>query len=397
MTFMRVLVINPIFTRLKALGALEQDCLANIDDLTRLGHAIHVLTQSGRLYPPQDNEAYYAQRGISARIVPHRVRRLSLHRLRDLAFLDGAAWEHGVDYYRHALHETLTRFSPDMVWCNGSYLWPAALGAHHRGIPTVIRSLNYESKHVLQEEGRTPANWIRYLGKEIGERRAASLASVLAAITPDEQRLYQKIAPQADVRVLPLQTLPRLLRPAHPVSDRLPLRVFSMGASYNVPHNRAALEFVVREVVPKVRALAPGQFEFHVMGSKVPHQFRAFAAPDLIFDDYVEDLETHLSSMDIALAPSRFGQGMKQKLFEPLCRGFPTITSRRALAGYPFEDGTSVLLADDADGVATQLMRLRDPGLRGQLAAGAAQQARALFDQAELDAIRASILAAARG
>jgi glycosyltransferase involved in cell wall biosynthesis len=261
--------------------------------------------------------------------------------------------------------------------------------------------VNYESIHMLQEDGLTLLNLLRFIGKELGERRSARRSTVLAAITPAEARLYQRVAPRAQVHVLPLRTLPRVLRPPHPVTARRPLRVFSMGASYNVPHNRAALEFVVRQVVPRVRALAPGQFEFHIMGGKIPQAIATQAAPDLIIDGFVDDLETHLMSMDIALAPSRFGQGMQQKVFEPLCRAIPTVASRRALADYPFVHEQHALLADAPDDAqhaeqfAAHIARLADPVLRQRLAEGASTRAAALFSQPEIDHRLTTILEAA--
>jgi glycosyltransferase involved in cell wall biosynthesis len=394
---MRILVINPLLPSLKMLGACEQDRLISLDDLQRLGHDVHVLTLSNPHHPLVEHQAYYAKRGVvQVKVVPYPRQRLSPARLRNVAYLlDGAAWEYATPRFRQAVEKALQQVKPDVVWCHTSYLWPPARMASHHGFPTVIRSVNYESSHVLQEDGRTLGNWLRYFGKEMGERWAARRSSVLAAITPDEQQIYQAMAPGHPIHLLPLRTLPRLLRPPHRVLDRRPLHVFFMGASYNVPHNRAALDFVVGQVVPRVRNAAPERFVFHVIGGKIPHEMRNYAAPDLILDGYVDDIDAHLDKMDIALVPSRFGQGMQQKVFEALCRGFPTITTHRALAGYLFEDASSIMLADDAEASAAQLLRLEDPALRARTAAGASQQAAALFSQPVLDSCMAAILAAA--
>lgn len=383
---MHILVINPLLLRLKALGACEQDRLTNVKDLERLGHTVKLLTTSSRKRPVAEYQTFFQQADMDVQLIPDGRKPLHPARLRDLAFLDGASWEYAAPYFHRAVAEALEAWPPDVVWCHASYLWPAAAQAHRRGIPTVVRSVNYEAIHMIQEDGWKPANVLRFVGKTLGERRALRAASVLAAITPDEHAIYQKIAPDADIVTLPLRTLPRLLRPPQRVIDRQPLHVFMMGASYNVAHNRAGLEFIVTEVVPRVRQVAPGTFVFHVLGSKIPEDLsRAHAAPDLIFDGFVDDLNAHLAGMDIAVSPSRFGQGMQQKVFEPLCRGFPTVTHRRALAGYPFQDGDEVMLADDADGFAAQLQRLCDPALRAKLAQRVSDKAHALFSQSVLD------------
>jgi glycosyltransferase involved in cell wall biosynthesis len=158
-----------------------------------------------------------------------------------------------------------------------------------------------------------------------------------------------------------------------------------MAASYSVSHNRAALDFVLEQVWPRLRQAAPQTFHLHILGTKLPRAYyERYAAPDLHLHGFVDDLEGFLDSMDIALTPSPFGQGMQQKIFEPLCRGFPTITHRRGLAGYPYTDGESVLVGADAEDYVRQLLRLRDPALRSKLAASASAVSASLFSQAAL-------------
>jgi glycosyltransferase involved in cell wall biosynthesis len=392
---MRILVVNPALIRFEALGACDQDRLANVHDLMRLGHDVLLFTQSYRFRGLDEHRAYYAAQGMPARVTPFRGEKLTLARLADPAFLDGAAWEYGAPSFSGPLGETLREWQPDLVWCHASYLWPAAQLARRAGYRVVLRSVNYESVHRRQESRPSPSNWLRFLGKELGERRALISSHVLAAITPDEADTYRRVNPGAAVKTLPLRTLPGFLRPPQPTVERSPLHTFFMGASYNISHNRRGLEFLVNEVLPRVRARAPGRFVLHVLGTKIPSHIQAQAAADLVIDGFVPDLETFLVGMDIALMPSLFGQGMQQKIFESLCRGFPTITHSRALVGYPFVPGDEVLLAEDADSFAAALLSLEAPERRQALAAGASAKAAQLFNQDALDAIVRDIVAKA--
>jgi glycosyltransferase involved in cell wall biosynthesis len=332
---------------------------------------------------------------MPARVAAYRNEQRSWRRLSDPAFLDGAAWEYATPSFSGPLREALRDWKPDVVWCHASYLWPVARLAHRAGYRVVLRSINYESAHRWQESHPSLANRLRVMGKELGERRALAYSHVLAAITPDEQAIYRQVRPSANVKTLPLRSLPRLLRPPQPASERSPLHAYFMGASYNVPHNRRALDFLVDDVVPRLRARAPGRFVLHVLGTKVPPEVQARAAADLVIDGFVPDLETFLAGMDIALMPSLFGQGMQQKLFESLSRGFPTITHQRGLAGYPFVPGDDVLVADDADSFAAALLSLEAPERRRALAASASARAAQLFNQDVLDAIVDELLAEA--
>jgi hypothetical protein len=382
---MRILVINPVLLRHHALGACEQDRLANVFDLTQLGHQVRLLTRHTQYQNLVESEQYYRQQGIDVEIVPPVKQRFAARRFKSPGLFDGAAWDYGSPDFLKTIDKILKNWKPDLVWCHATYLWPAAVYASRAGFPTVIRSVNYEPDQVLHEGGKTLLNRLRYLAKTWGERQALSNATVIAAITPDEQRIYQSMNNRATIELLPLRTLPNFLHLTPNNAQKLPLRVFFMGASYNVPHNLSALLFILNEIVPQIRAVAPGCFEFHMMGSKVPHHLLQRAASDLIFDGYVPDLDSHLAQMDIAVVPSLFGVGMQQKVFEPLCRGFATITHRRGLAGYPFEDGKHILLAENASEFVQHLVQLKDPMLRYTIGLNAHEQARQLFGRAQMD------------
>lgn len=101
---------------------------------------------------------------------------------------------------------------------------------------------------------------------------------------------------------------------------------------------------------------------------------------------YVEDLSAFLATMDVALIPSLSGAGMQQKVFEPIVRGIPTVTSLRAIAGYPLVDGTDFVGAKSAAAFAEALATLT-PLRRQALSTQGSAHARALFSQEALDAI----------
>lgn len=391
---MRILVINPALPRLNALGACEQDRLAHVQRLVERGFQVHVLTGYMPYQERSAVEAFYHARQLQVTLVPiHHAPRLS--RLRDFALLDGMAWEYGTPSFLSAVSQVLGDFQPERVWCHGSYLWPAALHAMKRGCRTIIRSVNFEPDQLLHERANIRLRALRYQAKLMGERRALT-ASAVAAISPDGMRRYQRLDPDAILHNLPLQTLPRLLDwdgmpDAERHADRdmdVPLHLFFMGASYNVFHNRDALRFLVEDVLPRVRALVPGAFVFHMLGSKVPDALKAYAAPDCIFEGYVPDLAAFLRGMDIAVSPSLQGAGMQQKVFEPLTLGFPLVTHTRGIAGYDFQHGVHLLAADDAtpDTFAAHLVALRSADLRAHLGRNARAQAQASFSQPAMDA-----------
>lgn len=390
---MRILVINPMILRLQAPGADEQDWFGHIEQLQRLGHEVQVVTIQNPGLDREAQEQYYAAFNVqvAARVIPAVHHSLHAQRFRDLAYLDGAAWVYAQPDYLRGLQQMITDWQPEVVWCHGSYMWPPAKLAQRMGYKTVVRSVNYEPLHEFTEQ-KTLANRLRYAGKWLGERRSLRYADVYAAITPAEQALYQQIAPDRPIYLLPLRGMMRQLQ-AHPFpqpTDHQPLRVFMMGSTYRVTHNEAALAFFVEEIVPRVRAAMPGAFEFHVLGGKAPARYTRQAAADLHFAGFVPDLVAHLRTMDMAVIPSLFGQGMQQKVFEPLCYGFPTITHRRALAGYPLDE--AVMTAETPEEYVAHLQKLRDPAVRQAKSAQSLDQAHALFNPARMDGYVQSIL-----
>jgi hypothetical protein len=382
---MRILVVNPTLIRLSNLGACEQDRLQNVNDLVRLGHEVRVVTGQMPYQQHWEVERFYAERNMRTTIVTPTSERWRPTRFTQFAYLDGATWEYAQPHFVKTAKQAIMDWKPDLVWCHATYNWASAAVARQHRIATVIRSVNYEAETVLHELGSSALNRFRARVKRASERTALRTACVLVAITPDEQHIYQQIDSHASVALLPLRALPKLLRPARSARNACPLRVFFMGSTYSVPHNVAALRFIVEQLMPRLRQAAPNAFEIHIMGSKVPAALSGMAAPDLIFDGYVPDLDAHLEKMDIALAPSLYGTGMQQKVFEPLCRGFPMVTHARALAGYDFLDGVHLFTAEDAEGYVQHLLQLREPTLRAQLSAAASAQAIQLFNPARYD------------
>ena len=72
---------------------------------------------------------------------------------------------------------------------------------------------------------------------------------------------------------------------------------------------------------------------------------RKYIIGNMIYRGYVNKYEDLMKEMDIAISPSISGRGMQQKIFEPLARGIPTISSDKGMQGYQFEDGKHILLA----------------------------------------------------
>jgi glycosyltransferase involved in cell wall biosynthesis len=62
--------------------------------------------------------------------------------------------------------------------------------------------------------------------------------------------------------------------------------------------------------------------------------------------------------MRIAVAPLRFGAGVKGKINLSMAHGQPVVATRCAVEGMHLQDGVDVLVADDAQGFADAVVHL---------------------------------------
>lgn len=73
---------------------------------------------------------------------------------------------------------------------------------------------------------------------------------------------------------------------------------------------------------------------------------------------YVDDLEPIMNSSRCAIVPLRFGSGMKIKTFDAMYRGLPVVTTRIGAEGIDVENEKHLLIANDSNLFAQQVVRL---------------------------------------
>ena len=326
----------------------------------------------------------YSNRKLS---IKERIKKF-LGKFRNPLYLDGAAYEYAEPEIQAAVTRELAEFKPDLVWFDYTYLWPLYDLVKKAGVPILTQSNNFEPVHFLDEDGWTFKNYLKFIPKYFGERFAVRASSMVFAVTPKERDIYRGLGAK-HAETLPTRGLPRLVRMSrHALHERSPLHVFFMGASYKVEHNKAAARQVIMAIAPETARRAPGKFIFHIFGGKLPEELVARCdGIQVVHEGYVDDLDSKLQEMDIALIPSLMGAGMQQKVFEPITRGIPTITSLRAIAGYDLEPEKEYLPAHTTSEFVNALLSLEDSSRRRTLAEAASKKTARLFSQEALDKI----------
>ena len=392
----KILVITPSLP-FPATGAEQADRAWGLIQLKNLGYNVKVIAKLVAWQSQDQVKETEKKIGIAIITVPYkfsnktltfkdRVKKILL-KIYNPFLLDGAALEYAEPEIKKILEKELATWQPDIVWFDYTYLWPLYGTVRKQKIPIITRSINYEPIHFLQEDGYTFFNLLKSAPKFFSEFLSSLKSDHIFAITPKEEKIYRKMNKQ--VSTLPLRGLPYCLKKSHPISDKRILNVFFMGSTYNVSHNRKALEFILKEIAPFMHKNYPNQFLFYILGKKVPENCNQYFTDNVIYKGptYGEELEKFFTEMDVALIPSFFGAGMQQKIFEPLSRGIPTITSARGIADYPFKHKKEVYLAKNFEEFISCLLELKDFSIREKLSQKSIEASSLIFSQETLDKI----------
>lgn len=372
----KILLITPRSPFSKR-GADEQDRTCGIEMLVAMGFDVEVIVKA---FPSDLERIKETSERLRIKIIPvsYKSVRSFFKRIWNPLFWDGAAYEYCDKEIQDLSKTELESFKPDFIWFDYTYLWPLYKHARKRGIPIITRSINFEPIHFLQEDGISFVNLVKFGVKFLSELIIVRNSDLIFSITPKEEKIYRKLGARNLVN-LPLRGLPQVLKNAREIKSNEITNVFFMGSTYNVHHNKKALEFLLGDIIPAVNLVAPGKFVFHILGAKVPKDMERYFRGNIIYEKYVEDLGTFLEEMDIAVVPSLLGAGMQQKIFEPLARGIPTIVSSRGIAGYPFKDEEHLLLADNKSDFIGALLALQDVNLRKKISANSLRLCNEIF------------------
>lgn len=156
------------------------------------------------------------------------------------------------------------------------------------------------------------------------------------------------------------------------------------------PPNVDAMQWFIGEVFARIRAQLP-EIRFHCIGAEVPDALRALAAtqPGVEIHGFVPVVTPYMDQVRIAVAPLRFGAGVKGKVNLSMAHGQPVVATTCAVEGMHLQDGQDVLVADEAESFAAAVVRLyQDPVLWQQLSSAGRRN---VADHFSLDAARDTV------
>ena len=126
------------------------------------------------------------------------------------------------------------------------------------------------------------------------------------------------------------------------------------------PPNIDAVEYYGNEIWPLVRAARP-EAETIIIGSRMPDSLKKWGAQQgLTMLGFVEDLTPHYEQCRLAIAPLRYGAGVKGKVNQALSFGLPVVGSPAAVEGMGLVHGENVLSASTPHAFAESILAVYD-------------------------------------
>ena len=219
----------------------------------------------------------------------------------------------------------------------------------------------------------TLAKFVHHLRRVLPRFRAAIVASdVEAALLRRAVPGYERFAVVENAVDTRACTPLAGDRPAEP---RL---VFAGSLTYDP--NLDAMQWFCNRILPSVRAAIP-EVRLTITGAVPPGGFAAPEGVDL--PGRVDDVRSVVASAAVSVAPIRHGGGTRLKILEAMALGTPVVSTSKGAEGLAVVHGEHVLLANDPEVFATQVVRLlRDDDLRRRLAVAARALAVARYDVA---------------
>jgi glycosyltransferase involved in cell wall biosynthesis len=292
---------------------------------------------------------------------------------RDLDDFDGARVEHlratGVDVLdargSTALRAVLTERLYDLVIIEFWHVAERYLGLVWARQPHAVVAVDSVDLHFLREERGAACGGTLPAGRQDRKRRELAVyeaADVRIFTSQVELDLYSAATGIVEDNVI----VSNIVDPRHRVVRRRQPYVVFVGNFWHAPNLDGARWFAER-VWPIVRSARKDAI-FAIAGSRMgPEVHRLAEIEGLEVLGFVDDIHALYEKASVAVAPLRFGAGVKGKVTEALAAGMPMVASSVAAEGLGLSDGVDLLIADDASTFAAKLIGLLNDPRAGEL------------------------------
>ncbi|WP_309386014.1 glycosyltransferase [Cerasicoccus frondis] len=296
------------------------------------------------------------QRGVSVTLLP-------LHR--EFRTMDAGSISERIEQWRqHGLAIAETNWQAnvqhhpyDIVWHDSYLAAEQSMGFIREKCPgtrQVFDTVDLAHVRYFREAKvmRNQRQLLRAMATKRSEIQLATQADFTLAISQDEARTLQQLAPQARILTVP-NVHPRPLKtPGFTARSGLAF----IGSYHHTP-NPDAVHWLCDELWPRCLELAP-DLQLSIIGNGPLDDDKIALTPNMKRLGYVEDLATCLQGLRITVAPLRFGAGIKGKVLESICHGAPVVGTEIAAEGLNMPPGAGIRVTHSAEDFARAVVQL---------------------------------------
>ncbi len=183
--------------------------------------------------------------------------------------------------------------------------------------------------------------------------------------------------------------LPNTSIPTGYVFDSLPCigteenAVAFIGGMDWMPNYEGVMWFI-EQVWPNILAVIPDA-KFYLAGRNFPENVRNLKVHGLTIVGEVEDAVQFISSKSISIVPLFAGSGMRVKIVEAMALGRAIVSTSIGAESLAYTNGKDIIIADDANGFASSIIRILQNKLyRNELGLNAQQLILSRYDNRKI-------------
>jgi GT2 family glycosyltransferase len=187
------------------------------------------------------------------------------------------------------------------------------------------------------------------------ERRAWRAADLVLYPSEEEAEVVRALEPRVAAQAVPIYSIPPPLPVRRHASAGVQL-IFVAGFGH--PPNVDAAIWLVRDILPRIRALYP-DLPLSLVGSNPTPAVTALACDGIEVTGFVpeDELARRYAAARVAVCPLRFGAGVKFKIVEAMYHGLPLVTTPVGAQGLAGIEGVCDV-ADNEQAIAAAVARL---------------------------------------
>lgn len=159
-----------------------------------------------------------------------------------------------------------------------------------------------------------------------------------------------------------ISTIPNIHRcqsNAPPLSEREQNSILFIGGFKHSP-NEDAIVYFCNKILPLIQQRVPN-VRLKIVGDSPGANVKKLERANVEVTGFVADTKPYLDNASVAIAPLRFGAGLKGKVTEALASGIPVVTTSIGSQGLELSSWTHAVVEDQPEAFAAAVIRvLRD-------------------------------------